>query len=245
VLHQSTECVLLGYPANHKGYRCLDLTTNQIITSQHVVFDEHSFPYSTRFAPGTTTYRFLDDNAIDTPMWPSMPPRSYLPVACCIHNSSIRGTSPTFTMCGNTTCTTTSFYTELIVAHSYDNQQHYQQVVPKSIRTASTIDNAHTMQTRSESDLHTPKHVLDLQTITRPLVSPIPKMYRGALKDPNWNAAMLEEFHTLASNNTWTLVSRPEKANIVMGKWIYMHKYNSDGGLSHYKARWVLQGFSR
>jgi hypothetical protein len=31
----------------HKGYRCLDLTTNNIVVSQHVVFDEIDFSFST------------------------------------------------------------------------------------------------------------------------------------------------------------------------------------------------------
>jgi hypothetical protein len=43
---QSTRCIFLGYSANHKGYRCLDLTTNNIIVSQHIVFDETDFPFS-------------------------------------------------------------------------------------------------------------------------------------------------------------------------------------------------------
>jgi hypothetical protein len=42
----STRCIFLGYSANHKGYRCLDLTTNTIVVSQHVVFDEAYFPFS-------------------------------------------------------------------------------------------------------------------------------------------------------------------------------------------------------
>jgi hypothetical protein len=39
---RSTACVFLGYPTDHRGYRCLDLTTRRVITSRHVVFDEHS-----------------------------------------------------------------------------------------------------------------------------------------------------------------------------------------------------------
>jgi hypothetical protein len=40
----STWCVFPGYSADHKGYHCLDLSTNCLIISRHVVFDEDSFP---------------------------------------------------------------------------------------------------------------------------------------------------------------------------------------------------------
>lgn len=42
---RSTACVLLGYPNDHRGYRCLDLDTRRVITSRHVVFDEAVFPF--------------------------------------------------------------------------------------------------------------------------------------------------------------------------------------------------------
>jgi hypothetical protein len=41
---RSTRCVFLGYSTDHKGYRCLDLSTNHLIIFRHVVFDEDSFP---------------------------------------------------------------------------------------------------------------------------------------------------------------------------------------------------------
>jgi hypothetical protein len=40
----STRCVFLGYSADHKAYHCLDLSTNRLIVSRHVVFDEGNFP---------------------------------------------------------------------------------------------------------------------------------------------------------------------------------------------------------
>jgi histone deacetylase 1/2 len=43
---RSTKCIFLGYPARHRGYRCLDLSTRRIIISRHVTFDEHIFPYA-------------------------------------------------------------------------------------------------------------------------------------------------------------------------------------------------------
>jgi hypothetical protein len=40
---QSTRCVFLGYSADQQGYRFLDLSTNRLIVSRHVVFDEDDF----------------------------------------------------------------------------------------------------------------------------------------------------------------------------------------------------------
>lgn len=47
---RSSRCVFLGYPLEHKGYLCLDLSTHKVIISHHVTFDETIFPYS----PGDT-----------------------------------------------------------------------------------------------------------------------------------------------------------------------------------------------
>ena len=38
---------------------------------------------------------------------------------------------------------------------------------------------------------------------------------------------------------------KPVGASIVMGKWIFKHKFHSDGSLAHYKARWAIHGCSQ
>jgi histone deacetylase 1/2 len=62
-------------------------------------------------------------------------------------------------------------------------------------------------------------------------ISSIPKTFRAALADPNWRAAMEDEYRALLSNNTWDLVARPPGTNIVSGKWIFKHKLHTDGNL--------------
>ncbi|CAM8975505.1 unnamed protein product [Rhodiola kirilowii] len=56
---------------------------------------------------------------------------------------------------------------------------------------------------------------------------------------------MQREIDALHANNTWDLVPPPTNANIVTGKWIFRHKFNSDGSFNRYKARWVVRGFSQ
>jgi hypothetical protein len=38
--------LILGYSEHHKSYRCLDLSTNRLVISRHVVFDEAVFPFA-------------------------------------------------------------------------------------------------------------------------------------------------------------------------------------------------------
>lgn len=33
---KSTPCVFLGYPANHRGYKCYDVSSRQILIARHV-----------------------------------------------------------------------------------------------------------------------------------------------------------------------------------------------------------------
>jgi hypothetical protein len=56
---------------------------------------------------------------------------------------------------------------------------------------------------------------------------------------------MEEEFAALIANNTCGLVPRPVGSNIVISKWIFKHKFNSDSSLERYKARLVLRDFTQ
>ncbi|GKA76400.1 ribonuclease H-like domain-containing protein [Tanacetum coccineum] len=76
-------------------------------------------------------------------------------------------------------------------------------------------------------------------------VSPLPKSYRDAFSDPNWQNAMREEYHALIKNKNWTLVPRPPDTNIVRCMWLFCHKYLEDGTLSRYKARLVVNGSTK
>ena len=53
------------------------------------------------------------------------------------------------------------------------------------------------------------------------------------------------EFKALQANRTWRLVDKPAGAHVISGKWVFKHKLHPDGSLEHYKARWVVRGFTQ
>lgn len=99
------------------------------------------------------------------------------------------------------------------------------------------------MTTRAKRGFAQPRRLFSLATT--PAISPIPSSYKTALKDHHWYDTMLEEFNALLMNDTWSLVPCPAGVNVVTGKWIFRHKFHSDGSLARYKARWVLRGFTQ
>jgi hypothetical protein len=86
---------------------------------------------------------------------------------------------------------------------------------------------------------------LTLSATSASTLSPVPSSIRDAFVDPNWRRAMEEEFATLIANNTWDLLPRPVGSSVITGKWIFKHKFNSDGSLERYKACWVLRSFTQ
>nr|ABB47203.2 retrotransposon protein, putative, unclassified [Oryza sativa Japonica Group] len=102
----------------------------------------------------------------------------------------------------------------------------------------------HAMVTRSQTGNLHPAQRFNY-TAMQTSVSPVPSNYRSALADPNWHAAMADEYKALVDNNTWHLVPQPPGANVVTGKWIFRHKFHSDGTLARHKARCVVRGYSQ
>lgn len=55
---------------------------------------------------------------------------------------------------------------------------------------------------------------------------------------------MNEEMTSIAKNHTWELVALLKKKKAVVLKWIYKTKYNEDGNVQKYKARFVAKGYT-
>eukprot|EP00253_Pinus_taeda_P011054 PITA_11054 len=72
-----------------------------------------------------------------------------------------------------------------------------------------------------------------------------PQTYAEANGHPEWEAAMDEEYNSLIENQTWDLVPLPSNHKLERCKWVYRTKKESNGQVSRYKARLVAKGFQQ
>ncbi|KAF8723025.1 hypothetical protein HU200_022172 [Digitaria exilis] len=215
---RSMACVFLGYPPDHRGYRCYDVESRRVFTSRHVVFNKHQFPFrdiAARSCPSSTSPRppSLDDTIIVQlpPAAPAQHPRRQ-------------------------PATTTTSLDAPAPAHAT--------ATTSSVNDIASAPQRHSMTTRARAGIRKPHPKYALAS-TPSTVSPTPTSACAALLDPHWKEAMQQEFTALPANQTWTLVLRPPGARVISGKWVFKTKLHTDNSLDRYKARWVVRGFNQ
>ncbi|XP_021306364.1 proline-rich protein 36, partial [Sorghum bicolor] len=338
---RSSLCAFLGYSPNHKGYKCLDVATNRVIISRHVVFDETTFPFSLRRSlappheldfltnddsssvsvspagttraasnvPATTPHQLVPNLDISAPGSPppGFPvPRRPLGVPAPSSAQSVQAPaavqapavvqvltappSPAAAVQAPTAPPSPAaavqaptappspvpmaaapappspvpmaaapvqpppapLFSKPPVVQVYTRRAptsssppeptggplpRRSSMVPSPPRyvkhgpTIGTVPippvtNDHGMATRGKSGYRQPRLAMHAEPL-----SPIPQSCRDALANPHWRRAMEEEYAALLDNNTWDLVPRPAKDNVVTGKWIFKHKFHADGSL--------------
>ncbi|GKA37805.1 ribonuclease H-like domain-containing protein [Tanacetum coccineum] len=262
---RATPSIFLGFASSHRGYRCLDLHTNKIIISHHVTFEETVFPYSSTIPKPTSAYTFLDDNfdlhptvpnpTLTTPTIGQTDPllQQQHPTEPAAQQSPTAA-QPTPASSSSAQLHSPVQQSSLMAQHTPVQLQFLPTVVPHQTTTvldqhAPAIvqnppvnpnpDSVHPMVTRFCVGTNRPTKRLNLHVSS---VSPLPKSYRDAFSDPNWQNAMQDEYTALIKNKTCTLVPRPPDTNIMRCMWLFCHRYLADGTLSRYKARLVANG---
>ncbi|GJW81798.1 ribonuclease H-like domain-containing protein [Tanacetum coccineum] len=256
---RSTACVFLGYPTLHRGYRCLDLSTNKIIISRHVIFDEDQFPFGSMTPDAPPSYDFLlppqhtfaPQTTQATPIQaPTGTPPHLIHGPTHTHPANLHGPNQTHhthpfepTTPGHTP-TPSPNPSGPNTTPTLPSPVSNTQLTPPAATFPENAPptNTHHMVTRAKAGISKPLARMNCHVTT---TSPIPRSHLHALRDPNWHKAMVDEYTALISNGTWVLVPRPTNVNIVRSMWLFRHKYNADGFLSRYKARLVANGRSQ
>ncbi|GKB73087.1 ribonuclease H-like domain-containing protein [Tanacetum coccineum] len=222
----ATPSIFLGHASNHRGYRCLDLSTKKILISRHVTFDETIFPYGSAKPVSVPSYDFLDDPEIPLHHVSVFSPSTTTLLASPGPNSPSPTAQPNITLHGpNTTPPTvhsphhTTSPTGPTQSSTRDaspllplkNNSMPSQIIPDP-PTNPNPSSVHSMVIRFRVGSNRPPERLSLYVSS---VSLLPKSYRDAFHDSNWQTAMCDEYNALIKNNTWTLVPRPPDANVV------------------------------
>ena len=259
---RTKECLFLGYSPRSKGFLCLDVSSQHIYTSRHVLFNESKFPFTTLSSFISTSpspvpnlsnalwlsnLLYLHDSNHPSLLGPYSSHTNSSPHVTSLPHSSSVDRPPTST--DHTLPTSSCPIDHAPVSNPSSLPTTSTSLVPHTSpplidSTLSTIpvSNQHPMQTRSKSAIIKPnfrlcyKAILDYNFIE-------PPSYKVASKYPVWCEAMDAKFQALQRQQTWTLVLAPPYANLVGCKWVFKIKLHSDRFIARYKARLVAKGF--
>ncbi|GJS62572.1 ribonuclease H-like domain-containing protein [Tanacetum coccineum] len=215
---RSTTCVFLGYPLYIEVPLQLTLSTNKIIISRHVIFDEDQFPFGSMTPDTPPSYDFL------LPPHNTHTSQTTHPNNHQLHPPTAMPPSPT--------------HTSPTQSPQAQPQSPHHPLTPRTPATHQQISgpplsSAHEPTTQAHSEypithhccycflerLHyhisTPIWLPVKAGISKPLesmnchattTSPIPRSHLHALRDPHWHKVMVDEYNALISNGTWALV---------------------------------------
>ena len=234
-------CLFLGYPSTQKGYKLLNLLTNQFFVSRDVTFHEHIFPLQQSsmhkykqplpaFFPSNTP--FLEDI---TPTNEELFPTSSTSASPeQTHSSEITPPAPSSTPPS---------------APSVQSQSAPVRVSTRVPKKPAWLQDYITMTTIGSplsDDLSLEFVNPDYRVyMTATSHSTDPLHFHIAVQDEKWCHAMNLELQALENNHTWVITPLPPGKKAIGCKWIYRTKYKSDGSLDKYKARLVAQGYSQ
>ncbi|GKC77175.1 ribonuclease H-like domain-containing protein [Tanacetum coccineum] len=215
---RATPFIFLGYAFSHRRYRCLDLHTNKIIISRHVTFDETVFPYGSTIPKSTSAYTFLEDTfdlhptipnpTITTPtigqtdplphqQHPTEPAAQQSPTAAPPTPAS-PSSAPIYSLVQQPSLVAQHTPAQLhfsptTVSHQTTtvSDQHAPAII-QNPPVNPNPDSVHPMVTRFRVGTNRPTYRLNLHVSS---VSSLPKSYRDAFHDPNWQNAMRDEYH--------------------------------------------------
>jgi Reverse transcriptase (RNA-dependent DNA polymerase) len=232
---RSKPCVFIGYSSIYKGYKCLDLTTNRIYVSRHVIFDETVFPFKDNVSSVSSPTPSISTCSLQLLQFAADPFSS--------DESSTSVSMPTTPPPLNQSSPGVSLPPIPSVKHVYSRRKHPHSSIQSEV-PASFPKSSHSMITRAKSRLpvSSPTVLMVSSTVGS---DKDPTTFHQASKELHWRQAMAKELDALAQNNTWNLVPSSEAKNIVGCKWVFKTKRNSAGQLERHKARLVAKGYTQ
>lgn len=236
--------ILLSYLPDGKGYRVWDLQRRVVVKSRDVMFEETRFPYgepletpsepilvelpwpnhgSTAPAPEPSHVR---TPSLDLPLLNiQLEPRFDRRLQASIHNPDVEVASPPTPPPLSPPRPTTPDLPIPTPEPSPPPPRRSARVRKPTVRLGNFAK-----EVRVDS------------------VVEAPKTWKQLLRSPHkaaWMKAAEDEISSLMGMNTWRLVPRPVKRQIIKSKWIFKVKRKVDATILKLKARLVAMGYSQ
>lgn len=224
---RSLDGIFLGYATHSRAYRVYVLSTNKIVETCEVTFDEASPGARPEISGVPDESIFVDEDSDDDDDDSIPPPLDSTPPVQ--ETGSPSTTSPS----GDAPTTSSSAAEEIDGGTSGPTApRHIQNRHPPD----SMIGGLGERVTRNRSyELVNSAFVASFE----------PKNVCHALSDENWVNAMHEELENFERNKVWSLVEPPLGFNVIGTKWVFKNKLGEDGSIVRNKARLVAQGFTQ
>lgn len=233
--HRGVPCLFLGYPPLNKGYKLLNLQTQQCFISRDVKFNENIFPYHSK-----SFENFM------TPIPPSYPLIDYVMDDILVDSDFTHSTDSTTSNSPHVNTTPLSPATSPSQLNNHTPPSDVQPLIRKSTRIHKppswmadyTSANMSTISSFIDTPLNRTFHCF-LSTLT---TTTDPTSFKTAVQSPHWVQAMNNELDALEFNNTWEVTTLPPDCHSIGCKWIFKTKFNPDGSIERHKARLVILG---
>ncbi|KAG7599135.1 GAG-pre-integrase domain [Arabidopsis suecica] len=219
-------CAFLGYPNGYKGYKLLDIESNTIIVSRHVVFHEELFPFVGAELSQDSQFYFPDQS-------PSLPVDHQLSAEEPSASSSSVEIQPSVDPINGVP------EPSVQTSHRKPKQPAYLQDYYCHSVGSSTI---HEISKFLSYDKINPLYLSFLVSIDK---EKEPSSYAEAKQILVWCGAMDNEVDALEETETWTICTLPPDKTPIGCKWVFKVKFNSDGSVERYKARLVAKGYTQ
>jgi len=260
---RSTLCFHMGYCTESKAYRLYDPTTNKIIISRDVIFDELRFADGTRavvrrsIGEGEPVQQIPDATAPQPPARSELDDEDMLDMTEALDGDADAEDNNHADPDDDGPA---SYQLENVASDSEDEMNHLplSQLVSQQISAPAP---ARPSVRRSQRGGGLPSsRALDAADHGRARVALVlsaaavgvhtgeddPTTYSQAMSRDDcqqWTAAMKSELDSIDRTGTWVLVPLPPGRQPIGCKWVYKIKRKADGSVDRYKARVVAKGF--
>ena len=214
---KSLSCVLLGVSEEKKAYRLYDPTSQRIIISRDVVFEEDkSWDWDKTYEESIMCDLKWGDQEEAADVFDENEEGSESDIEAAkenISSSSLAGASSP----------------SLAEANSPSSNKGWNRRPPIWMRDSAIGEDL----SKEDNEVHLTMSI----TID-------PVNFEDAWKSKKWRQAMDLEMEAINRNGTWELMELPEGGKKVGVKWIYKTKFNENGKVDKYKATLVAKGYT-